>query len=363
MRIVTRYILRELLGPFFFGLFLFGGILIGNIFVSLTQLAQNYGLPFSTVLRLLLYQIPENLAYGTPMAMLLGTLIGLGKMTGHSETIAMQAGGVSYFRIALPVLLTGLLVSGATLVLNENVVPAANRAYREERAVVTGTITRGVIRHHFLTDSTSTGKRLVYAEEYYPAEERMVNVIIQELEKNRVVRTIQSKELYWSETDYGWFFKEGEVYQYEGEKVFPVRVGRGFSGLTRTPREVIQLARQRPTEMCWSELQWYIRNNPQLEKDEIRNLQVQLHFKIAIPFACFFFALLGTPLGLQPQRRTSSAGFGLSFLFVFIYYLLMGVGSILGRAGTIPPALGAWFQNIIFGIYGGWKIIRKASFG
>ncbi|NLZ44236.1 MAG: YjgP/YjgQ family permease [Clostridia bacterium] len=360
MRIVTRYILRELLGPFFFGLFLFGGILIGNIFVSLTQLAQSYGLPFSTVLRLLVYQIPENLAYGMPMAILLGTLIGLGKMTGHSETIAMQAGGVSYFRIALPVLLTGLLVSVATLVLNENVVPEANRAYREERAAVTGAVPKGVIRNHFLTDSGPTGKRLLYAEEYYPAEERMVNVLIQEVEKDRVVRTIQSQELFWSEEDYGWFFLEGEIYQYEGEKVFPIRVGKGFSGLTRTPREVVQLARQKPGEMSWSELQWYIKNNPQLSEGEIRNLQVQLHLKTAIPFACFFFALLGTPLGLQPQRRTSSAGFGLSFLFVFIYYLLMGVGSVLGRAGTIPPALGAWFQNILFGVFGGWQLLRKA---
>lgn len=66
--------------------------------------------------------------------------------------------------------------------------------------------------------------------------------------------------------------------------------------------------------MSWSELHWYIKNNPQLTDDEVRNLQVQLHLKIAVPFACFFFALLGTPLALQPQRRTSSAGFGLSFL-------------------------------------------------
>jgi len=75
----------------------------------------------------------------------------------------------------------------------------------------------------------------------------------------------------------------------EGEKVFPIRVGKGFSGLTRTPREVVQLARQKPTEMSWSELQWYIMNKPKLSEGEIRNLQVQLHLKISVPFACFFF--------------------------------------------------------------------------
>lgn len=360
MRILTRYILRELLGPFFFGLFLFSGILLGNIFVSLTQLAQSYNLPFSTVLRLLLYEVPRNVAYGTPMAMLLATLIGLGKMTGHSETIAMRAGGVSYFRLALPVLVTGLLVSGITIVLNENVVPVANRKFREERAVAISNRPRGLIRNHFFIDYSAETKRLVYAESYYAGEERMVNVLIQEVEKNRVVRTVQSKELFWSETDYGWYFKEGEIYQYEGDKVYPVRIGSGFSGLTRTPKEVVQLARTNPEEMSWSELRWYIENNTQLKEDEIRNLKVQLHFKIAVPFACFFFALMGTPLALQPQRRTSSSGFGLSFLFVLAYYLLMGVGSTLGRAGTIPPVLGAWMQNIICGAYGVWQFINKA---
>jgi len=360
MRITTRYILRELLGPFFFGLFLFSGILLGNIFVSLTQLAQNYNLPFSIVLRLLLYQVPENLAYGTPMAILLATLIGLGKMTGHSETIAMQAGKVSYFRLALPVLLTGLLVSGITIVLNENVVPIANRAYRDERAVVTSNRPRGLVRNHFFIDSSAGMKRLVYAEEYYSGEERMVNVIIQELEKNQVVRTVQSRELFWSEADYGWYFEEGEIYHYEGDKVFPVRIETGFSGLTRTPEEVVQLARRRPEEMSWPELRWYIENNPQLKEDEIRKLQVQLHYKIAVPFACFFFTLLGTPLALQPQRRTSSSGYGLSFVFVFAYYILMGVGSTLGRSGAVPPVLGAWMPSIICGVYGAWQFLRKA---
>ena len=69
-------------------------------------------MPLSTVLRLLVYQIPEDLAYGMPMAILLGTLIGLGKMTGHSETIAIRTGRVRLFQVALPVLLTGLLVRG-----------------------------------------------------------------------------------------------------------------------------------------------------------------------------------------------------------------------------------------------------------
>ena len=103
-----------------------------------------------------------------------------------------------------------------------------------------------------------------------------------------------------------------EIYQYEGEKSSRSGSGRVFR-FDPDPREVVQLARQKPGDVL-VELRWYIKNNPQLSEGEIRNLQVQLHLKTAIPFACFFFALLGTPLGLQPQRRTSSAGFGLSFL-------------------------------------------------
>ena len=78
------------------------------------------------------------------------------------------------------------------------------------------------------------------------------------------------------------------------------------------------------------------------------------------PFACMVFALLGTPLALQSQRRTSSAGLGITLLNVIFYYVLMAVGTFLGQSGLTSPWVGAWLQNLLIGGYGLYLFIRKA---
>lgn len=361
MRIITRYILGELLKPFFFGLFAFCGIMLGGALVDLIEFAGRYQLSISVLLRLFIFRIPETVALGSPMAMLLATLIGLGNITGHSETIAMQAGGVSFNRIALPVLITGLVVSGVSILVNETIVPPANRLYNLEKAQARSVQPQGVLRQYFFTDQDKDGvKRLIYAEEYYPAQERLVKVVIQEMQNNEVKKAIFADEVLWAEDKEFWFFKEGVIYNYEGEKVVPLRLAQGNypTGLTRTPREVRQLALD-PEDMSWSELNWYIKNGSNLKN--VDELRVMLHQKISIPFASFFFALLGLPLGLQPQRRTSSAGFGLSLLFIFIYYVLMGFGTYLGQSGLLSPFIAAWMQNFILGGYGFYHFMKAAN--
>ena len=361
MRIITKYLLRELLGPFFFGVLAFSGMFLGFALINIIQWAETYQIPFFTILKLWSYHVPENMAYGVYIGMLLATLIGLGRMTGHSETIAMQAGGVSFLRIATPVLLTGLVVSMGTFFLNEAITPMAKRAYREERVYLSQDRPKGVFREYFYTDRGQDGiKRLIYAEEYHAAEEKFINVMIQEVEKGILIRTIKSKELLWGTE--GWYFKEGEIYSYRENSVVPVRVTEGYnpSGFQKTPIEVSRLARK-PEEMSWTELRWYLKNTELTSKNR-RRYEVQFHLKLAMPFASFFFALLGTPLALQSQRRTSSAGLGLCLVYVIVYYLLMALGTFLGQSGATSPLVEAWLQNIVLGVYGGYLFFKKALY-
>ncbi|NLW59279.1 MAG: YjgP/YjgQ family permease [Firmicutes bacterium] len=359
MRIITKYLIRELMGPFFFGFLAFGGMFIGWSLVNIIQWAESYSVPLLTVLRLWAYHVPENLAYGVYIGMLLATLLGLGRMTSHSETIAMQAGGVSFMQIATPVLIIAAVLTVGTFYLNESLTPMAKHAYREERTFIRQGKPKGVINEYFYAERLKDGKkRLVYAEQYNATEERFVNVTIQELEHGQLVRTIKSKELLWGEG--GWYFREGEIFTYREDAVVPVRVTEGYnpSGFEKTPEQVVRLSRE-PEEMNWWELKWYLENT-ELSTKKRRQYEVQLHLKMAFPFACMVFALLGTPLALQSQRRTASAGLGITLLNVIFYYVLMAVGTFLGQSGLTSPWIGAWLQNLIIGGYGLYLFIRKA---
>ncbi|MEC9488901.1 MAG: LptF/LptG family permease, partial [Halanaerobium sp.] len=92
----------------------------------------------------------------------------------------------------------------------------------------------------------------------------------------------------------------------------------------------------------------------------VDDLLVLLYQRFSIPFACFIFALIGAPAGMKPNRSGSSIGLGLSIVIIFIYYLLMTFGSALGQDGVIPPVIGAWIQNIVFGGVGLYMLLKAA---
>ena len=97
LRLLDRYVLKELLYPFVFGIAAFSSIFIASTMLfKITQYMTKYGAPLETVARLFMYNLPEIINYTFPMSMLLAALMAFGKLSGSSEITAMKAGGISY---------------------------------------------------------------------------------------------------------------------------------------------------------------------------------------------------------------------------------------------------------------------------
>ena len=126
LRLLDRYVLKELLYPFVFGIAAFSSIFIASTMLfKITQYMTRYGASIETIARLFMYNLPEIINYTFPMSMLLAALMAFGKLSGSSEITAMKAGGVSYYRIVAPVLVVGFVVSMFSMVWAEKVVPAS----------------------------------------------------------------------------------------------------------------------------------------------------------------------------------------------------------------------------------------------
>ena len=93
---------------------------------------------------------------------------------------------------------------------------------------------------------------------------------------------------------------------------------------------------------------------------DTNKLEAELYQRVSVPMASLIFALIGVPLGLQPTRNSSSAGFAMSIVIIFIYYALMTMGNALARGGIMAPFLAVWIPNII-GLVAGFFLIRQAS--
>lgn len=359
MSLLDRYILRELAPPLLFGLLAFTGLFLSIDLVPLVQTGVELGAPVATMLRLIALRLPEVFMWTFAMAVLLGTLLSLSRLSSASEVVAMQAGTVSFYRLVAPVLVVGFIVSMLTLALGEWVVPAANYTYRrilteDVRGAQLPTVTRNVILKEY---SRGVMSGFLYAARYDGTTQTMHDVTIVEMDAGRPVRTTFARKTLWEEDT--WYMEDGVTHVHDGDPGVMIHFGssRQPIAIGYKPEQVMQ-AQKAPAEMTIRELRDHI-TVLQSRGDRSREHVLQLNLKLSVPLTSFIFALIAAPLGVQPHRSASSVGFGLSMLVIFAYYVLMTVGTALAQGGHVPPAVGAWLQNGVLGATGVGLVIRS----
>src|SRR5579864_996760 len=125
-RIIDRYVAREILGPFALGVLLLTFALVTGRLLKLTEMVVNHGVTLSDVGALIGFIMPAFLELTFPMAVLLGVLMGFGRMSGDRELVAARACGISLYRLTLPVLAVALVVYGVASWFAFSVRPWAN---------------------------------------------------------------------------------------------------------------------------------------------------------------------------------------------------------------------------------------------
>jgi lipopolysaccharide export system permease protein len=361
MRILDKYIIKELLGPFLFGIAAFCSVFIGTgTLFRIAQYVTTYGASIFTVTKLFLYSLPGIVVLTFPMSMLLASLLSFGRLSGSSEITAMRSGGISFYRLAAPVFLVAFGVSIFAVAFNELVVPQANEGYNHIVRYEIEQNTAPKSQEHIVIKDikNDTLQRLTYAQRYDAQTNSMIGVTVEAFENGNLVMVENAETASWLSDS--WIMHNGTIHDLSqgstnsrvlhfNEQVLPL--DRDPKALTRDQKK--------PEEMSIKELKQEI----SLLKGEYiptATYEVQLHQRLAIPLASFVFALIGTPLGLQPHRSSSSIGLGLSIIIIFIYYTIMTVTTALGQGGALPPVWAAWIPNLI-GMIVGVYLVRKSS--
>lgn len=362
MRILDKYILKELMGPFLFGVFAFSSVMIAtSTLFRIAQYITQYGASIWSVTKIFFYSLPSIIVLTFPMSMLLATLLSFGRLSGGSEITAMRSCGQSFKRLAMPVFIVAFIVSVLTVIFNELVVPRANNAYQNVvRYEVEGNTTPRSQDHIIIKDVKEGNiQRLTYARSYDEKTGAMHAVTLQEFDdKNRLTRVEHADRATWAGNR--WIMQSGMIYEIDpqGGLERTMKFSQQVLPISKSP-ETVMKEQKKPEEMNIGELRQHIRvlRGEYVKTDKF---EVELHQRFTIPVACFVFALLGAPLGLQPHRSSSSIGFGISVVIIFVYYAIMTITTALGQGGAISPILAAWIPNII-GIAVGLWMVRRAS--
>lgn len=361
MRILDKYIIKEMFGTFVFGIFAFSSVFIGSsTLFRIAQYITQYGASLQSVIKLFVYSLPSIIVLTFPMSMLLAALLSFRRLSASSEITAMKSGGITFYRIATPVLLIALFVSIFAIVFNEHVVPRANEAYNKTVYYEIQGNTAPKSQDHIVLKELKDNEisRLTYARRYDAQKNQMEGLSVQEFENGKTVRVETAETAQWSAEK--WVMYDGLINELseDGKVKRTMKFEQQVLPIQQKPKQILQ-EQKKPDEMTMRELRYQIKAM-EAQSVDTNKLKSELYKRWTIPFASFVFALVGVPLGLQPNRTSSSIGFGLSIIVIFIYYTIMTICSTLGQGGSMPPLIAAWIPNIL-GMIVGIYLIRKAA--
>ena len=377
MKLVDRQVLRELVGPFLFGVAAFSSVFFaGSVLLKLTEWLMN-GMPLMTALEIVLYSLPSIVFFTLPMSTLLAVLMGVGRLSGESEVVALYAGGVSFYRIAMPILWMGIAVSGFSMLLNEVVAPIANNRSAKLQAAVFKQAAVG--DQSFALEDKDTNSRIMVQGGMDKERGILRDVTILQFSfepryRNRPVILVYASRAEWAGlTDptkrYRWKLYDGCTVMID--PAVPERIGRATWPRTqtreveirKTPKEMALFQNRKPEQMSFSDLSRMVdtlKRSPDMPMDKIRQLDVDRWNKIAVPLTSLIFALLAAPLGIRPHRSSSSVGLGLSILVIFLYWIVGRYTWSLAVQGSIEPIAGAFAPNVI-GLIAAFVLLRRAA--
>lgn len=358
MKIIQRYILKELIFTFFISLGVFTFVLlIGNL-VRLADLIINKGVSVISVGVLFINLLPILLSYTIPMATLTALLIVFGRLSSENEIIAMKSGGIAMYRLAIPILIAGLIISLFSFFLNDRVLP---RTHFSSRKILKNIGIKNPASYLESGTFIKTFKDYIIFV-YELKKNKLKNIRIYQLQENKPTRTIIANsgefmplpeqnaiklKLQDGTSDEPDPKDPGHFYKLNFKTYFlTLNLDNGFA----------QNIEKKPKEMTIAELKAEIKRLGKNSIDTIP-LVTEIHRKIALSFSSFAFILIGVSLGIFTRRGERSVQFLIALLIIVAYYLLFAGGIAISLKGILHPAFWLHIPNLLL-IMLGMKIFR-----
>lgn len=354
--ILDSYLLREMLGPFFFA---FGAFLLFwalNIFFLAADYIINQHAPFFLVLRFVVFRIPQAIPMAFPFACLFAALLAMGRVMGDNEVTAMRTAGIPVLRIFVAPFFFGVTMFVIAYVMNEYVAPASvDLSTRTFYQIIYHTDALPVEPQFFRKDP-DTGNTF-YVGQVAPDNKTMVDVQIFKPAKfgpwNETLQaktaTVQNSSLALHDVIDTRYNNDG--FETNQQHVKSVTIGLP---LGETASQFVSQVNNDPWTMSSKSLRTQVNalQSQGIGGTAMGNLQINLADKLAWPFSCIIGVVVAVPLALRFGRRGRMLGIALSIVAFFAYYLMVSAASAFGRNGAMNPYLAAWLPNILIGTAG-----------
>lgn len=363
LMLIDGYVLNGFL--FYFAVLVAALVALIEVFTFFELLGDmiKNDITMSTMVDYLWHLAPSLIYQLTPIGTLVASLICFGILTKYNEVTAFKAGGVSVHRLAAPVLVVSLAISGLLFAFDHYYIPEANRRQEMLRAQIKNkppaTYLRADRQWVF-----GQGSR-IYNYQFIDGRKAImskVNVYELDPQSFEVIHQVSADRAHWDAGQRIWIFQNGMSRSTRGDsdnyKLF-YGASASFPELTEPPSWFVQEEKEYK-EMNFEELGRYIRELQASGLDTIP-LRVQYYKKFAVPLFALIMAVLSIPFAFVAGNRGAMTGVGISFAIAIAYWTIGTVFDQIGDLNQLPAMMAAWSPDILFSLAGFYFMVRMKT--
>jgi lipopolysaccharide export system permease protein len=357
MKILRSYLIKEFTTPMLFSLacLSFVMVLMGNL-TRIADLVINKGVDLLSVGKLFLFMMPYIVTYALPISVLIAVLMALGRLSSDNEIIAVRSSGVHLFRLILPLLILGIILSLFLVIFNDRMASYAHFAYRKTLTEIGLKRPAAAFEEGVFINSFKDYILFIYHVDH--KKNKLNNIRIYQPQENGPTRTIIART--------GEFITDPEKNTVKLKLVdgtsdepdpnnpsnfFKLNFKTYFMNLSLAQAQNKKEIDKKPKDMTLEELTKET-NKLKAEGINASPLIAEINERLSLAFSCLVFILLGAPLAVITRRREKSINLGLAVLVIVVYYPLLIGCEALGIQGYLSPVLAMWIPNALFTLIG-----------
>ena len=379
MKLLDRYVCRQLLVSSIFGVGVLSVVLVlGRVFKDLLELLVNHNAPLDLILSFIAYILPFSLTFTIPWGFLTAVLLVFGKMSAENELVALRSSGVSIPRVCASAFALSLVCVGICLWINVDVAPRANLKMKDALVRIATNNPLAMFSSDKVINEFPGRK--IYVEHNDGPELR--NILVYEMDRESFpMRVVFARRgVLTTDPEHSQLLLNLFDAQYEArdendpmnlmkislgntakETTFPISLQelydkaqkkKGLSTMTvRAVRDLQQHLSERPAGALSKE-------DRKQQASEISAAKTEVSKRFSFSLASFAFALIGVPLAITAHRKETSAGFLLSLVVAFVYFIFILVADAVKENPRAHPEMLIWLPNGLFIGLGLWLFYK-----
>jgi lipopolysaccharide export system permease protein len=364
--VVDRYLVLEFLTFFAYGVALVTVVVVIGDLMTVFDRFMRLKPEAWHIVEHFLYRTPPYVYQGLHIVVLMSTILLFLNLSRTHELTALKAGGMSLYRVSLPVFGLAATVMLGAYGFQEIVLPVLNQKGVEvdETKIRKRTLPHLQKRSQIWyrgKEGPNRESRIYHIDLLDPATREMSGVSILELGWDfTLLRRWDAKAMRWREVDQSWELLDGVSRQFDPGQADRVEPFRQLAlRFPEQPEDFAQVPKA-PDVMNYIELRAYIQRL-QEGGHKVAKYMVDLDAKLALPVAHLIMALVGIPFALQSPRGGRLIGVALCLALGLSYFLVHSAALALARTEILPPMVGAWAANGLFGSLGFFFFLRART--